>query len=361
MKQNEIFKEINVSVKSKDTYWQTIRGICIIAVILGHSRGGWNYEQWQYNDTVTSFNYQYWIVFYQIIKCVVGVFIMITGYFINQQFANTNPLQFYISKIKRLVVPFLIWSTAYTVYAIVSKGGNFTADKISDLLLGKDGIQLYFIVVLIQLFILTPIFARYTDSKILPITAFVATVGYSVFCQYWQLTERATRSYEMYYFVNWIFFFCLGMYIRKNPDFLHKIKTKIAVVAFFVLLALNIAHGYIMQYITDSPLVMVSQVSVINALYIATVCILIFKIKHFFNSKSDIGILIYLGDISFGIYFMHWLIMFPLRRFLEQYSIIVSFLPFAQLFETGIILLSCVAIIQISKKVLGDKVIYLGF
>ena len=222
----------------------------------------------------------------------------------------------------------MIWSTAYTVYAIVSKGGNFTADKISDLLLGKDGIQLYFIVVLIQFFILTPIFARYTDSKILPITAFVATMGYSVFCQYWQLTERAIRSYEMYYFVNWIFFFCLGMYIRKNPDFLHKIKTKI---------------------------------SVINALYIATVCILIFKIKPFFNSKRDIRIWIYLGDISFGIYFMHWLIMFPLRRFLEQYWIVISFLPFAQLFETGIILLSCVAIIQISKKVLGDKVIYLGF
>jgi len=62
MKQNEISKGINPIAKSKDTYWQAIRGICIIVVLYGHSRGGWNFEKWQYNDAVTSFNYQYWII-----------------------------------------------------------------------------------------------------------------------------------------------------------------------------------------------------------------------------------------------------------------------------------------------------------
>ena len=65
--------------KTKDAYWQYIRGICIICVILIHCKTGIEYK----NDILGSWNFDYWIVMRQLINFPVAIFIFLAGYFTN--------------------------------------------------------------------------------------------------------------------------------------------------------------------------------------------------------------------------------------------------------------------------------------
>jgi len=70
---------LNGNAKDIDAYWQYIRGICIICVILIHCKTGVGYE----NNLIGSWNFDYWLIFRQFINFPVAVFIFLAGYFTN--------------------------------------------------------------------------------------------------------------------------------------------------------------------------------------------------------------------------------------------------------------------------------------
>ena len=61
-------------MKEKREYWQSIRGICILAVVLIHSLGGFNYSTGYGTELV---------VLRQIINFAVATFVFMSGYFVN--------------------------------------------------------------------------------------------------------------------------------------------------------------------------------------------------------------------------------------------------------------------------------------
>lgn len=63
--------------KTKDVYWQWVRGICIFAVILIHSKTGIVYR----NNIYDSWNFDYWLIVRQFINFPVAIFIFLAGYF----------------------------------------------------------------------------------------------------------------------------------------------------------------------------------------------------------------------------------------------------------------------------------------
>lgn len=64
------------SKKTKSQYWQMVRGICILAVIMIHCPSGQNYTELDYNA---------WIVFRQFINFPVAMFIFLAGYFMTPE------------------------------------------------------------------------------------------------------------------------------------------------------------------------------------------------------------------------------------------------------------------------------------
>lgn len=63
-------------MQKKTNYWQIIRGICILAVILIHCPSGAGYA-------TTSMEFHSWLVFRQVINFPVAVFVFMSGYFTN--------------------------------------------------------------------------------------------------------------------------------------------------------------------------------------------------------------------------------------------------------------------------------------
>ena len=65
---------MGINKNTKRAYWQSIRGVCILAVVLIHSLGGFDYSI-GYN---TAF-----VILRQLINFAVATFVFMAGYFVN--------------------------------------------------------------------------------------------------------------------------------------------------------------------------------------------------------------------------------------------------------------------------------------
>ena len=61
-------------MKEKREYWQSIRGICILAVVLIHSLSGFDYS--------SARNVKF-VILRQVINFAVAIFVFMAGYFVN--------------------------------------------------------------------------------------------------------------------------------------------------------------------------------------------------------------------------------------------------------------------------------------
>ena len=61
-------------MKEKRKYWQSIRGICILAVVLIHSLSGFDYS--------SASNVEF-VILRQVINFAVATFVFMAGYFVN--------------------------------------------------------------------------------------------------------------------------------------------------------------------------------------------------------------------------------------------------------------------------------------
>lgn len=80
---------IKTNSTKKSQYWQVIRGICILAVIMIHCPTGQAYS---------SVDYGIWMVFRQIINFPVALFIFMAGYFIKPEKVQKDCKAFLINR-----------------------------------------------------------------------------------------------------------------------------------------------------------------------------------------------------------------------------------------------------------------------
>src|SRR5665647_636289 len=102
--------ESNIQVlKTREPYWQYIRGFCIICVILIHCKTGQSYE----NSSTFSWNFDYWLILRQLINIPVALFIFLSGYLANIQAPDARYIPYIKKRVLRLLIPFLTWSLFY--------------------------------------------------------------------------------------------------------------------------------------------------------------------------------------------------------------------------------------------------------
>lgn len=65
--------------KTRDPYWQYVRGMCIICVILIHCKNGIEYR----GSDIGAWNFDYWLILRQLINFPVAIFIFLSGYVTN--------------------------------------------------------------------------------------------------------------------------------------------------------------------------------------------------------------------------------------------------------------------------------------
>ena len=287
----------------KDNYWQFMRGIGIIFVIIIHCL---------YETTIISNNI-FNIIVRCIINCSVPLFLFMAGYFIKIKDISS----FYLKKIMRLIPSLLIWDLIYLiVFSIIAH--NFDLKSIiCSFMLSSHSAHLYYIYVLIQLFIISPLLFKilYTRFKYIPL---LVSFIYNFFYVFLKVKYNFSIPFYNYWIFGWILYFYLGIVLRNNVIKLKKVKL-IYLIIFYVLLLCESLLIYI--YNNDFYFLSVSQLTLFNCLYCFGLLLYLFQNKTYLSNYFNNSLIINFGNYSFGIYLLHMFILFFVKRIFKLFKL----------------------------------------
>ncbi len=332
---------------SKDDYWQMVRGICIILVILIHCNNGLSLI----ND---GNNFYYLIIVRQIINFPVVVFVFMSGYFSYIDLHNIKIKDYYFKRLKKLFIPYVVWSLFYMV-AYTLMGEKTEKSIMYALFTGKAASHLYFIVLLIQLVLLTPLLIKMLDYRF-GYLIYAITPIYMIILYIYQIQTKKILPFYNTLFPAWINFYYLGIDIRqreKNKKVILPFKMKQAIGILLVALIISILEAFKILEKTDLLIFTLSQIKISSYIYAGMMIyiILFYKSKY----KSILSSIVKIGDISYGIFFVHmfWIIIFDRMAFLLNinFSILAFYHVMQLLFTLFMSIVSC----NILKKIVLAK------
>lgn len=336
------------TIGSKDLYWQLIRGICIICVVLIHSKHGTVYQ----HDPHGSWNYDYYIVVRQFINFPVAVFIFLSGYFTNIEKIKASSFSYIARRLKRLFIPFLVWSALYTIFNIMRMHGPMIpAEELRRFITGEASCQLYFIVVLLQLTAITPFIIKIIESNKGTTALLLITPLWLVALYFYFGLHGHQADFNKSFFPAWFIFYYLGLLIKirgHKPLFKNKpLEKAIACVIVGLLLSIAEAYGpFPVGFLT-------TQVKASSVIYALAIINLLIVIKPYVKVRQ--GLLTYLGDNSYGIFFVHMFVIIISRRMLAVTPAVMDTLPLYNLLQVIFALAVSCLLISLAKRIFGAE------
>lgn len=343
----------------RDDYWQAVRGLCIVLVVLIHSTNGLQY----FGKPGLDWNYYFWIIERQIVNIPVAVFLFLSGYFIPVGRILESPRNYLLERIVRLVPSYIIWTAFYTVVNVVHLKKSHQPVGVKLLLeylfLGKSAVPFYFIVVLIQLTLLTPLLLQCIHSAYIHRLMFALTPIYLIFIYCYQIRYNELLPYSQTLFPAWFIFYYIGMSLRVKGMPKIQIKKPVFWSGCFVLVALGLSllECFLFQQFHISSLFAVSQIKISSFLYALSVICFLFAIKPYKTIFSN-KLLIYLGNCSFGIFYIH---MVMLLNIANKIPFPIPVLPLEQLLKLTLAVLLSVTVVQVIKKLFPKKISHICF
>lgn len=363
--------------KEKDAFWQIVRGICILAVIMIHCPNGLAYPE-------SSADYYTWVLVRQFINFPVAIFIFLSGYFTNSEKVKTAYKDYLIRRgLVRLFIPFLIWSILYTFYnnlILMLKGEPINwAGSLLRIAVGKAATPFYYILVLLQLLILTPLFLRFLEKRMTCIP-YLLSAAYLVFLYTYVCSKGHMPPLYATVFLPWAGFYMLGIQCRQKDKIKITLSGYIVYILPALMIILELAEVFLLKNLMNLFKLQVpvdfvcSQLRVSSYLYAAAL-ILLFIAKHNnnFNSNREIqslngekcSWLTYIGNRSYGLFYIHFMIINMLKGFLSRTLVADHFLVyFLTVFVLALII--SLLIIEVVRKAASaagkeDWLKYIGF
>lgn len=313
----------------KKDYIQVLRGIAILGVLMIHVTS--NSES---NLT---------LVIRQLVNYAVPLFLFIAGYLINtEKFNNKDYIKsFYKKRVLRVGIPYLIFSIiAFLLSEDLRKLS--LAKKIFFLLTGQANSIYYYILVYIQLILLTPILIKLLnkiDAKfIYSITILSRIIEYILI-----LTGHQLRfPYNSLFFPTWILFYYMGLVFKNTNKSLNIKKISTLTIIMFIL---SICEGVIWLKLGYTSVAV--STAKISSLFFGFYFI---EFLIYFKDSLNNKLLKFIGDNSFGIYLIH---MFILRVINSHISFNIELINITFYLVSTLVI--SLLIIFIVKKVIGDK------
>lgn len=204
----------------------------------------------------------------------------------------------------RLIIPYLIWSLVYESISIVRGNSIELFTIVKHLLIGKAASPFYYIVVLVQLTLLTPLLIK-ISGKYKQIIWYMTPIMLCV-VYYTTMQKQSTPWWCDTLFPLWIGFYYLGLCSKENENGLFSCFLKFVGKVPFVCFAfiVNLCESILLINIGAPFSISVSQNRIGGFLY--AIAIIGFIYRHY-NHEVKEGFLVKIGDDSYGIYLVHYL------------------------------------------------------
>ena len=279
----------------------------------------------------------------QVLNAGVPMFFAISGFFLSKKNLETkeNRFKFWKHQIPKVYIPALIWGLPWLALALYG-GGDLTLQVVLWLFCGLS--IFYYIAVIIQYYLLLPVIQRFTP----PLYRNLISIGLSfisiVFITWLRFIKGVELPLILYagFSPLWIVFFTMGVSLAENK---REYKLSWLVVLLVVSLALQYVESYCLNISGNSGF----GIKPSSFLFSAILILVLFSSKVETKWKP-IGIVAkiftWLGELSFGIYLTHCLVI-----------LMVSKIPYNHLWilDWTLTLVLDVAFIIILKKIIPDK------
>ena len=304
------------------------RAIAIIAVVMIHTTPA---GQWQ-------------VFCKPFINFAVATFIFLSGYLTKTD--NDNWLKFYVRRITRVLVPYIIWTVIYSIPDILSAG---LSALVKNLLCANATTTLYYIFVYIQFVLLTPLLGKLAKSPYRHLGWLIAPLSVILF-KYIPVFGDIQLGKHIQLFWNdaclgWFTFYYLGL-ILGNRVMDRQFNIRNLAVLYCASLLLQMAEGYL--WFTVDPAGCGSQLKLSSILSSSIFMLIIYCVLNRGSNEPKRRLLYTIGDYSFGIYLVHMMILKAMEP-LDFYSVIPY--PITSLIVLSVSFIFC----YISSAVLGKK------
>ncbi len=334
-----------VAKSKRDPYWDAVRGILIILVIWIHASSGV-----QFQFSATAWNFDYWVVARQLFNFPVAFFLFLAGYFVVQKHVSPKWIG---SRAKRLLIPFFIWSFIYGIITLVATD-TYTSvlNFLANVALGQTSVHLYFILVLVQLTVLTPLFIKLLHTK-WAWMPFLITPLYITGMYIYALTVGELPPFYGTFFAGWSAFYFAGLWMQARPVQIPPLKGAVAIAG--ALFIVSIIEAYLLISSGGPVSLAISQLSISSIVYSFAIFGLALALKQRQKQMTPPNWVVQLGTVSYGVYFVHIVWIFALTPITKWLLAVFPVLPVVQILLVVTVVFLSVVSIQLTKRVIGKK------
>lgn len=332
--EGEIAMKILVQDERRDFSFDALRGIAIIGVVAIHAL---NYGVSGDNSELGRWNFYFICAARQFVAFAVPVFLFISGYWnANISFNSiTDYFNFIKRRLIKVILPYLFWSLLFILTTETS-----IKDLTYKLLTGTASGPYYFIILIVQLYLLMPLFQYINRKRFwgLAIITYLNLISL-LFLYFARFVFKVNIGFPYYAlpFFMWFAYFELGLILGKNSFEIIKsfIKWKWIVLLFISvsLCASLLETAFIIEQ-TGVILYANTTVKFTSFFYSIAIVLGFFILRHFVQRWPKA--LVILGKYSFGIYLIH-MIFLPFVVKLFRYRLFKSLFSFQPLFQIIVI------------------------
>lgn len=309
-------------MKTRLKEFDYLRTIAVLAVITIHVTSIY--------VTVNSFAY----LMNQVARFAVPLFIILSGFLVYYSDINRRSgthSYLLLNRLSKIFIPYTIWTLTYMLYSVrhnleAVPHTTFFIAFAKNLMLGKAAPQLYFIIIILQMYLLYGLLKNLMDSKHekhLMATSFAATafITLGAYLFRWNIFIMPKISIGYYIlFPTWLFYFVFGMHFAKHEsrykEFLRSVRFKMG----FIWLA-SFAALYV-----DSRLSNTYGSSIKPTIMLYCFASFLFFYSIFSSSQiKEISLIRWISEQSFFIYFSHVMLIDLIRSFFHIAGIPIQF------------------------------------
>ncbi|MEY8687581.1 acyltransferase family protein [Bacteroides sp. AN502(2024)] len=270
----------------RNNYFSFMKGLAIIAVLFIHT-------PFMNGDGAAA------IASRQLVTFAVAMFFFLSGYFIKDGCLD-------LKGIRRILIPYATWSILWFAETTITGSQPVTTWKIiNPIFLGGAFFPLYFLIVLVELKLVSPWIVRhikkltkeyrycfYKDWALLITPATLCTL-YAI--------QYATRQQPLVYaqiFPTWFLFYYVGALMKFGGI---KVKAPAVLCCTLFGLYLSILESAYINEVLNVPFWAASQIKFSTFFYALSLCLLLMALY----GKMERTWIVRLGELSFGIYLLH--------------------------------------------------------
>lgn len=262
----------------------------------------------------------------------VPIFIFTTGVFCVFSFSNlplSKAYRIVFTRLKTIVIPYAIWSIITSLYVHIAQGDFSPLDVPRELLTGTANYTYYYIIQLIEFYLLAPILVRLIKQHPLPML--LGSFLLQALFDYLIITTTQIQGWRvdvlMRLFPYLIFYFTLGVFLGQNLDILKSLTSRWRWL-FAVLAGLGLLT-FIPEATFEAEVfqtwIFPRSAPVSSFLFASSTMVLLLSIENW--HPRLVKALVTLGQAMFAIFLMHFLVVFTVNGVVHRLIPILIGLP----------------------------------